>query len=127
MEDLNSKNIPIYLLTGRSKETTMISLVKLDAFKYFKCVYTGGLEGAVKTKRLKEICDNHNFKPEELIYVGDTISDVEQCKAIGVDIISVTYNDPSISNELEKLNPNSVCKDVKELKEKINEFLNEKK
>ena len=127
LEELNIKNIPVYLLTGRSKETTMISLVKLDAFKYFKCVYTGGLEGAVKTQRLKEICENHNLKPEDLIYVGDTISDVEQCKAVGVDIISVTYNDPSISSELEKINPNRVCKDVKELSDKINEFLNEKK
>ena len=91
LEELNSKNIPIYLLTGRSKESSMITLTKFNAFKYFKAVYTGGLYGEVKEELLNELALKHHYNKEDLVYVGDSIRDVPQCRRAGVDIISVSY------------------------------------
>ena len=73
LNELKKKNIPVFLLTGRSKESTMISLTKFNAFDYFKAIYTGGLYGEVKEELLNNLSSFHNFKKEDLIYVGDSL------------------------------------------------------
>lgn len=119
LEELNLKGVNVYLLTGRCKETTVISLSKLDGFKYFKSMYTGGIDGAIKDQTLKELAEDEELALDEILYVGDALSDVTQCKKVGVDIISVSYNDPLIHEKLEELNPGNVSKNVKELRAKI--------
>ena len=69
LNELKKKNIPVFLLTGRSKESTMITLTKFNAFDYFKAIYTGGLYGEVKEELLNNLSSFHNFKKEDLIYV----------------------------------------------------------
>lgn len=44
-----------------------------------------------KSAALEGVMREHNMKKEETIYVGDEIRDIEACKAIGLDIISVTW------------------------------------
>ena len=119
LEELNKRNIPVFLLTGRSKESTMITLTKFNAFKYFKAVYTGGLYGEVKEELLNELSSIHHFNKEDLIYVGDSIRDVPQCEKASVEIISVSYTNPKSYEKLNELNPGNVAKSVEELKEKL--------
>ena len=100
LEELNKRNIPVFLLTGRSKESTMITLTKFNAFKYFKAIYTGGLYGEVKEELLNELASIHHFNKEDLVYIGDSLHDVPQCRRANVDIISVSYaNTDSYENE----------------------------
>lgn len=91
LEELNKRNIPVFLLTGRSKESTMITLTKFNAFKYFKAIYTGGLYGEVKEELLNELASIHHYNKEDLVYIGDSLHDVPQCRRANVDIISVSY------------------------------------
>ena len=119
LEELNSKNIPIYLLTGRSKESTMITLTKFNAFKYFKAIYTGGLYGEVKEELLNELASIHHFNKEDLVYIGDSLHDVPQCRRANVDIISVSYANTDSYEKLEEINKGNVAKTVEELKAKI--------
>lgn len=44
-----------------------------------------------KSAAIEGVMREHNMKKEETIYVGDEIRDIEACKAIGLDIISVTW------------------------------------
>ena len=44
-----------------------------------------------KSAALEGVMREYNMKKEETIYVGDEIRDIEACKAIGLDIISVTW------------------------------------
>lgn len=105
-----------FLLTGRSEETAIISLTKLNAFSYFKDFYWGSTEGAIKDQLLKELMDDYGYNNDEIIYIGDSIQDVEQCNDANVKIVSVTYNDPSYKDKLEKINPGMVFESVGELK-----------
>ncbi len=121
---LNKKeDIEVYLLTGRSIETTVITLDKLNAFKYFKDSYYGSHIGQIKAKLLTDLGREHNLKFEDMLYIGDSREDIKQCKEVGVDIISVSYVKPSSFDDLNELNPNNVVKTVKELKKKINDFI----
>lgn len=119
LQELKIKKVNVFLLTGRCKETTAISLSKLDGWDYFKAIYTGGLDGAVKDKTLNELSQNHHFEKEEMIYIGDTLSDIALCKKAGVDIVSVAYDEPEMYDALNQANPNNVVKNVKELRDKI--------
>ncbi len=119
LNELKKKNIPVFLLTGRSKESTMITLTKFNAFDYFKAIYTGGLYGEVKEELLNNLSSFHNFKKEDLIYVGDSLHDVPQCNRAVVDIISVSYLNKENHEKLEEINPGNVASSVEILKEKL--------
>ena len=123
LEELNKKNIPVYLLTGRSKESTMITLTKFNAFKYFKAIYTGGLYGEVKEELLNELASIHHYNKEDLVYIGDSLHDVPQCRRANVDIISVSYANTDSYEKLEEINKGNVAKTVEELKAKLFEIL----
>lgn len=123
LEDLNKRNIPVYLLTGRSKESTMITLTKFNSFKYFKAIYTGGLYGEVKEELLNELASIHHYNKEDLVYIGDSLHDVPQCRRANVDIISVSYANTDSYEKLEEINKGNVAKTVEELKEKLFEIL----
>ena len=123
LEELNKRNIPVFLLTGRSKESTMITLTKFNAFKYFKAIYTGGLYGEVKEELLNELASIHYFKKEDLVYIGDSLHDVPQCRRANVDIISVSYANTDSYEKLEEINKGNVAKTVEELKAKLFKIL----
>ena len=123
LNELKKKNIPVFLLTGRSKESTMITLTKFNAFDYFKAIYTGGLYGEVKEELLNNLSSFHNFKKEDLIYVGDSLHDVPQCKRALVDIISVSYLNKENHEKLEEINSGNVASSVEILKEKLFKIL----
>ena len=123
LEELNKRNIPVFLLTGRSKESTMITLTKFNAFKYFKAIYTGGLYGEVKDELLNELASIHHYNKEDLVYIGDSLHDVPQCRRANVDIISVSYANTDSYEKLEEINKGNVAKTVEELKAKLLEIL----
>lgn len=123
LEELNKRNVPVFLLTGRSKESTMITLTKFNAFKYFKAIYTGGLYGEVKEELLNELASIHHYNKEDLVYIGDSLHDVPQCRRANVDIISVSYANTDSYEKLEEINKGNVAKTVEELKTKLFEIL----
>ena len=123
LEELNKRNIPVFLLTGRSKESTMITLTKFNAFKYFKAIYTGGLYGEIKEELLNELASIHHYDKEDLVYIGDSLHDVPQCRRANVDIISVSYANTDSYEKLDEINKGNVAKTVEELKAKIFQIL----
>lgn len=123
LEELNKRNIPVFLLTGRSKESTMITLTKFNAFKYFKAIYTGGLYGEVKEELLNELASIHHYNKEDLVYIGDSLHDVPQCRRANVDIISVSYANTDSYEKLDEINKGNVAKTVEELKAKLFQIL----
>ena len=123
LEELNKRNIPVFLLTGRSKESTMITLTKFNAFKYFKAIYTGGLYGEVKEELLNELASIHHYNKEDLVYIGDSLHDVPQCRRANVDIISVSYANTDSYEKLGEINKGNVAKTVEELKAKLFQIL----
>ena len=123
LEELNKRSIPVFLLTGRSKESTMITLTKFNAFKYFKAIYTGGLYGEVKEELLNELASIHHYNKEDLVYIGDSLHDVPQCRRANVDIISVSYANTDSYEKLEEINKGNVAKTVEELKAKLFKIL----
>ena len=121
--DLKNRGINVYLLTGRCKESLMISLTKLNAFDYFKSVTTGKIKGACKDELFLDFMKEYNLEKEDLIYIGESTHDIKHSKMVGIDVISVSYNEPESFNKLNSLNENNVAQSVDELKILLNKYL----
>ena len=122
-EYLKSNNIDTYIITGRSKESLDISLDILDIRKYFKGYYTGSKKGINKPTSIRNLMNDHNYNNKELLYIGDTVNDINSMKEVDVKIISIALYNLKNYDKLNELNPGNVVKDYKELDLKIKEFL----
>lgn len=122
-EYLKSNDIDTYIITGRSKESLDISLDILDIRKYFKGYYTGSKKGINKPTSIRNLMNDHNYNNKELLYIGDTVNDINSMKEVDVKIISIALYNLKNFDKLNELNPFNVVKDYKELDLKIKEFL----
>ncbi len=122
-EYLKSNDIDTYIITGRSKESLDISLDILDIRKYFKGYYTGSQKGINKPTSIRNLMNDHNYNNKELLYIGDTVNDINSMKEVDVKIISIALYNLQNYDKLNELNPGNVVKDYKELDLKIKEFL----
>lgn len=111
-----SKKYKLILLTSNKKTNVnrFLEKEKIEFFseKYFKSSLFG------KDKILKKIIKKNNLKIEEIIYIGDEIRDIESCKKINCDIISVNWGFNS-KELLKKYNPNYIISKPEELIDKL--------
>lgn len=102
LNELKSRNFTIGILTSNNEENVR-KFLKSQKIHNFDFIHSeSNLFG--KGKVLKRLIEDKHLKPQEVIYVGDEVRDIEACKQVGVDIVSVTYgfNKREI---LEKHNP----------------------
>lgn len=119
------KNLLLLLVTGRSRETTDISLSYLGYEKYFGKVYTGSEEGINKDVSLNQSLIDFGIQKENILYIGDTIADIHTMKKAGIDLISAAYccKDANVQKQLEKENPGNVVFSTKELTKRLDEIV----
>lgn len=95
------KGMKEFLLTLKKKELRMgivssspreniESFLKKHDLNIFEFIHSE-LNILGKSAAIEGVMREHNMKKEETIYVGDEIRDIEVCKAIELDIISVTW------------------------------------
>jgi phosphoglycolate phosphatase len=118
---LQKKKVPLLLITGRNQESLDITEAKLDIGKYFLASYSGSIKGVNKPDSFRKCMKDYCLQPSELIYVGDSLQDIESCKQVGIDLISVSYNHTCDVRLQEERNPGRVahtCAELKTLLEK---------
>lgn len=79
---------------------------KID--KYFAGVY-GNVGIFSKAQALKKVVKKEGFAPEDAVYIGDEVRDIEAAKKVGMPIVSVVwgYNGEQI---IKKYKPNYIAK-----------------
>lgn len=111
-----SEKYELILLTSNGKRTVnkILDRENLNCFsqKYFNSKLFG------KHKKLSEIIKKNNYNLEEVIYVGDEVRDIESCRKINCDIISVEWGYKT-KDLLEKYNPDQIISKPEELIEKL--------
>ena len=115
LDELKSRKIPLAILTGRSDTTCRISMEYLDLKKYFITFRTGSPERNDKTAQLKQLAADYDLALDELIYVGDAVSDATACHAAQVKCLSAAWAKSARIPELEKINPGLVFTGVAKL------------
>lgn len=115
LEFLRSKPVDISILTGRSETTCNISMDFLDMGKYFCGFKYGSPEKNDKAGQLRELLKEHNLAADELLYIGDAVSDVVACRNAGVVCLVAGWASSARLAELEKINPGLVFRSVDDM------------
>jgi len=103
---LSEKSYKLGIATADTKESMEYSLKKADIYHYFD--YFGSDDGQLKGKpdphMALEFCKRNGFKPEELLVVGDSISDKEFAFKSGAQFLGIVndYGAFSSDNRAEK-------------------------
>ena len=115
LEFLRGKGVPMTILTGRSETTCNISLDFLGMQKYFSGAKYGSPEKNDKAGQLCELMKEHDLSADEIIYVGDAVSDVTACRKANVRCLVAGWASTARLEELNKINPGLVFLSVAEM------------
>lgn len=117
-------DLSLFLVTGRSKETLQISLQDNQLEDFFIKEYTGSEEGINKDESILQLIHDYGLEKPRILYIGDTVADINTMKKIDVDVLSVAYYKTNEECErLNILNNGKVCTKIDELEEYINYFI----
>lgn len=94
LNHLKSKGFPIGIFTGKGRTASLITLEKLGVDHYFDLIVTGddvenhkpSAEGILK------FVNHFKLKPERVLMIGDSVSDVIASKEAGVKVASVLWD-----------------------------------
>jgi pyrophosphatase PpaX len=82
------------LFTGKGTHTTRITLQEFHIDKYFDCVVTGNdvVNRKPSSEGLQKIMEHFVLQPNEVLMVGDAVSDVKAAHDAGVKIAVVVWD-----------------------------------
>lgn len=127
LHSLSKEDISLVLLTGRSKETTDISLSFLNLVDVFSFVYTGSDKGINKDKNILTLMKELSVQGKDILYIGDSLADIHTMKKINVDILSVVYakKKDDVVNKIKEENKGNIIFTIDELKARIYSLIKE--
>ena len=79
------------MVTGKRRESADISLKFFHLDGFFPVLETGSPEGGVKTDRINRALERLGASAREAVYIGDSPSDVDACRAVPVRIIAAGW------------------------------------
>ncbi len=115
--------VPLDLLTGKGARCCQISLGYFGLEDCFDIIIPGDPEKRHKVEGLRSIMEQTGCLPEELLYIGDALSDVAACKEAGVTCLSVGWTPDAKLAELEQMNPGLLFHTVEEMRTYIRQAL----
>ncbi|MDR3366227.1 MAG: HAD family hydrolase [Prevotellaceae bacterium] len=116
---LKARNVLVALVTGKGKESCEITLEQFGMQSYFDCIETGSPEKNRKAEAFIHLLQKYNLQPDELVYVGDAVSDVSSCREAGIRCLSAAWASSTDASRLEECNKGCVFLTVKAVEEHI--------
>ena len=118
LNHLKSKDYPIGIFTGKGREASLITLKKLGVENYFNLIITGDdvVNHKPSPEGILKFLNHFKLKPERVLMIGDSVSDVIASKEAGIIIASVLW-DSYGSEEVKTLSSDYYFHSVEELKE----------
>lgn len=123
---LRQKNVIVALVTGKGTKSCKITLQQFEMESDFDRIITGNAERNTKHEALNELLNVYHLSPSEIVYIGDTVSDIMQCKMVNVVCLSAAWSVENSANEdLERCNPGKVFNSIEKLSEYLLNISNE--
>lgn len=117
IKELRDKSVPVVLITGKGKKSCEITLQQFELDGYFDRLETGSSLRNRKCEAMRSLLADYNLKPDEMVYIGDTVSDISCCRFVGVRCLSAAWAKSADLTELEKYNKEYTFQSICSLKE----------
>ncbi len=116
IRELHERQVPVILITGKGEESCRITLEKFAMEEDFDSIHTGSPVKNIKSELLQNLLIKHNLSSSEIVYIGDTISDIHACQQAGVRCLSAGWASSTHPAELEDYNKEFVFLTIDSLK-----------
>lgn len=110
---LREKQIPVGLVTGKGINSCRITLEQYGITHCFDTIETGSPQGPVKEAGIRKVLDHFGLSPAEAVYIGDSASDIRDCRAIGIPVIAAAWAETADIAALQALSPDALFTSVK--------------
>ena len=117
--ELKKRGFQLGIITSNSRENVWTSLEKNGLQSLFTFIYSGSTFG--KHKVINKWLRRENINPEQVVYVGDEIRDIDAAKKTGIKVIAVGWGFNS-QEALAAQNPNFLIERPQELIEIMNSW-----
>lgn len=91
IRELKANSIPTVLITGKGEKSCFITLKQFGMETCFDKIETGSPEKNRKPEAIKELLVKTKLHSDEIVYIGDTISDIKSCNEVGVKCLSAAW------------------------------------
>ena len=106
---LKQKGIIVVLITGKGVKSCDITLRQFSMETSFAKVVTGNAERNIKSEALEKLLRIYHLSVDEIVYIGDTVSDIKECQKANVRCLSAAWGIPQSGTlALESYNAGSV-------------------
>ena len=118
---LKQKSIIVVLITGKGRNSCDITLKQFNMKTSVAKIITGNAERNIKSEALKELLCDYHLAANEIVYIGDALSDITECRKANVMCLSAAWSIPqSEATALESCNPKNVFYSILSLSEYLN-------
>ncbi|MDR2814835.1 MAG: HAD family hydrolase [Prevotellaceae bacterium] len=121
--ELKARNVLVALVTGKGKESCEITLEQFGMKSCFDGIETGSPEKNRKAEAFATLQHRYHLQPDELVYIGDAVSDVSACREAGIQCLSAAWAASASFSRLEECNKGYVFRSVAAIKEYIMQIL----
>ncbi len=113
LEYLKDQGVKLAVFTGKGKRTSDITLRELKIDRYFDLIVSGSdvVNHKPHHEGITRVIEYFSLKPEEVLMVGDTVSDIKASHAAGVKVAAVVWDSYDTERVL-KANPDYVFHSV---------------
>ncbi|MBI1807678.1 MAG: HAD family hydrolase [Ignavibacteria bacterium] len=102
LEFLKNRGILLAIFTGKGKRTALITLEKIGIKSYFDIVVTGSdvRNHKPSAEGIRKVMERFGLEPNQVLMVGDAVSDVRAAHEAGVHIAAVLWDSYGKENVL---------------------------
>ncbi len=98
--ELKDNSILVALITGKGTRSCDITLQQFGMEDFFDKIETGSPEKNRKAEAIKELLACYKLAPNEMVYVGDALSDITECDKAGIKCLSAAWGVSSTTAKL---------------------------
>ncbi|WP_294820471.1 HAD hydrolase-like protein [uncultured Flavobacterium sp.] len=118
LASLKQKGIRVAMVTGKGRASAVITLDKFGVAHFFEMLEAGHIHGNRKADGIEAILGAWSgVGKDEVVYVGDTASDILTCREAGIAIVSAAWAETAEPEQLLPLKPDHIFYTVPEFAE----------
>lgn len=123
LDELKTRKIYRALVTGKGLQSLQITLEILGLEDIFDVVETGSPYQPNKPEGLRNVLQQLNLKPQNTVYIGDALSDIQATRSVSIPIFSAAWASTAEPEKLQTAKPDRILFSVAELRRCLMEML----
>jgi phosphoglycolate phosphatase len=115
--ELKTRHVLVALITGKGEKSCRITIRQFGLENCFDAINFGSPDRNVKSEALAALIDKYNLHTDELVYIGDAVSDIISCNQVKIKCLSAGWATSADLKQLQEYNEGYVFRTVQSLKE----------